>query len=218
MIHKEECKCVNCVGKGSPIREIFFKEVTVKILSEMEVYDWLEGFGQISSLAEQNYIRKYGFMLIKMQNQYEDYKRMQDDSQWDATDAAHPAWWRGEKYSAYQAAKLIANILSGEDICKGVMNEPLETMRRSVIKLKRERDKLAHQEENLLNKIETLQKQNQKQALAIGKYQEESERLLNQRDVALEQRKADWDRIHSLEADVNNLRGEITTLRSRSGG
>ena len=132
MIHEDDCKCVNCVAKGKPIREIFLKEVTAKILSKMEVCDWLEGYGQISSLAEQTYIRKYGFLLA----------RLQDNPLWDCTDAAHPAWWRGEKYSAYKAAELIAKILSGEDKCRGKMNEPLETMRRSVLDLKRERDKL----------------------------------------------------------------------------
>ena len=28
-----------------------------------------------------------------------------DDPLWDCTDAAHPAWWRGEKWSAYKAAE-----------------------------------------------------------------------------------------------------------------
>ena len=65
-----------------------------------------------------------------------------DDSQWDGTDAAHPAFWRGEKWSAHQFCKLVADILSGKDIGKGTMYEPLATMRRSVLRLKKERDKL----------------------------------------------------------------------------
>lgn len=64
----------------------------------------------------------------------------QNDSQWDTTDAAHPAWWRGEKYGAYKAAELIKNILSGRETGKGAVNEPVNTMRQSVLDLKKERD------------------------------------------------------------------------------
>lgn len=59
-----------------------------------------------------------------------------DDKEFDATDFAHPAWHRGVKYSAHQAAKLIADILSDKDDCSGRMYEPLETMRDSVYSLK----------------------------------------------------------------------------------
>lgn len=67
MIHKDDCKCVNCVAKGSPVREIFIKTVTAEELVNVEIFDWLEGYGQISSLAEQEYIRRYGFLLVKLQ-------------------------------------------------------------------------------------------------------------------------------------------------------
>jgi len=66
MIHKDDCDCVNCVAKGKPIREIFIRDVTAKDLAEIEVFDCLEGYGQISSVAEQKFIRKYGFLLVKM--------------------------------------------------------------------------------------------------------------------------------------------------------
>lgn len=139
MIHKDGCDCVNCVAKGSPIREIWVKTVTAEELSAIEVFDWLEGFGQVSSLGQQKYIRKYGFLLAKLQ----------DDPQWDGTDAAHPAYWRGEEQSAYQFCRLINNVLSGENKCEGRMNEPLESVRDSVFALKEERDELKIETESL---------------------------------------------------------------------
>lgn len=96
-----------------------------------------------------------------------DIIKMNDNPQWDCTDAAHPAWWRGEKWGVYKAAELIADILSGKDTGKGVMNEPLETMRRSVFELKKERDELAHKEEEMLRCIQILKEQNKRQALRL---------------------------------------------------
>lgn len=64
-----------------------------------------------------------------------DKKIRTDWPEWDATDAAHPAWWRGETWSALKAAEMIKEIIAGNDNGEGVMNEPLETMRRSVMKL-----------------------------------------------------------------------------------
>lgn len=65
MTHNENCQCANCQAKGKPIREVWLKSVTPEELSEIEIYDWLEGFGYIDSLAVQKYIRKYGFLLLK---------------------------------------------------------------------------------------------------------------------------------------------------------
>ena len=204
MIHKENCACVNCKAKGKPINEIFIANVITKDLLEIELFDWLEGFGQIVSLAEQQYIRNYGFLLIKLQKQYEDYKKKQNDSQWDATDAAHPAWWRGEKYSAYMAAKLIAQILSGEDKGKEAMNEPLATMRHSVLKLKVDRDylkikkdKLQKENENCWERIHYLEEENGRYWEQIGEYEKQ---------------------IEILKDAVKNLNAKIITLQNRSNG
>jgi len=34
-----------------------------------------------------------------------------DDPEWDATDAAHPAWWRGSDYGVEKAVKAINNMM-----------------------------------------------------------------------------------------------------------
>ena len=46
--------------------DIRFNTVTAKQLSEIEVGDWLEGYGDVLSLAEVHYIRKYGSLLINL--------------------------------------------------------------------------------------------------------------------------------------------------------
>ncbi len=64
MTHNLDCKCVNCDAKGSPIQEIWLKDVTAEALSNIEIFDWIEGYGQVMSLASKKLIRKYGFMLM----------------------------------------------------------------------------------------------------------------------------------------------------------
>ena len=39
-----------------------------------------------------------------------------DNPDWDATDAAHPAWWRGEKYGIFEMAALIPEWIRGEKL------------------------------------------------------------------------------------------------------
>lgn len=114
------------------VEQVWLAKVTAKQLAEINVGDWIEGFGDVNSLAVQEFIRKYGFLLFKLK----------DDSQWDATDAAHPAFWRGLEYSCHQAVRLIADVLSGKDIGEGVMNEPCATMRNSVLELKQKFDQV----------------------------------------------------------------------------
>ena len=194
MIHTNYCDCVNCAAKGSPIRQIYLSTVTPEELSAIEVHDWLEGYGMVISLAEQKYIRRYGFLLLKQRviintNVPEYLKEIErlkkDDPQWDATDAAHPAFWRGEKYGTWEATRLIADVLSGKNDRTGRMNEPVETMRDSVFKLKQERDELRkiaggaiceaieleNERRKLEEKCKEVQERNDTQAKVILEYQ-----------------------------------------------
>lgn len=69
MRHANNCTCVNCNAKGKPVNEVFLAAAKIEDLAKIEIYDWLEGHGMITSLAEQTYIRRYGFMLIKLQKE-----------------------------------------------------------------------------------------------------------------------------------------------------
>ena len=69
--------------------------------------------------------------------------RKLDDPKFDATDAAHPAWWRGEKYGSQQAARKIREISDGGDDGVGVSSDPdWEKIRRDILALKVENERL----------------------------------------------------------------------------
>lgn len=53
------------------------------------------------------------------------------DPQWDATDLARPAFWRGEKYSCNMFCKILNKVLDGEEPI-GKMYEPMEKLRQRV--------------------------------------------------------------------------------------
>ena len=52
-----------------------------------------------------------------------------DDPEFDATDAAHPAWWRGNDRGCEAVCEIITKILDGQDDGSGVFREPIQTMR-----------------------------------------------------------------------------------------
>jgi hypothetical protein len=49
----------------------------------------------------------------------------------DGTDAAHPAWWRGQDYGAASICRALTEVLDGKQLT-GTCAEPLETLRRRV--------------------------------------------------------------------------------------
>jgi hypothetical protein len=60
----------------------------------------------------------------------------QNDSEWDATDAAHPAWWRGNDYAYEMVCAKIHKVLAGEDKGEGAFGgKELEDIRRRILKL-----------------------------------------------------------------------------------
>ena len=53
----------------------------------------------------------------------------------DATDAAHPAWWRGHDHTAAVFCQLVTKILDGEDNGGGFNYEPWGTLRKRLVAL-----------------------------------------------------------------------------------
>lgn len=65
-----------------------------------------------------------------------------DDPEFDSTDWAHPAWWRGDLHGLQSAARLIENIISGKEMGVGAMYEDADKLRQMVLGLVREHDSL----------------------------------------------------------------------------
>jgi hypothetical protein len=60
-----------------------------------------------------------------------------DDPQWDGTDAAHPAWWRGNDRGCRFVTQLLTDALDGKDDGGGWMGyPPLEALRRRLLALR----------------------------------------------------------------------------------
>lgn len=59
-----------------------------------------------------------------------------DDPQWDATDAALPAWWRGHDHGANAVIRRLRDAVDGKDDGAGVMAGGLERLRRDILKLR----------------------------------------------------------------------------------
>lgn len=53
----------------------------------------------------------------------------------DATDGAHPAWWRGNDHAVFSLCQMINEILDGKDHPGGASNEPWESTRRRIREL-----------------------------------------------------------------------------------
>lgn len=59
-----------------------------------------------------------------------------DDPEWDATDFAHPAWWRGNDAGADAVVRRLEKVLDGKDEGAGVLGgRKLEAIRRRLLGL-----------------------------------------------------------------------------------
>lgn len=56
----------------------------------------------------------------------------------DATDGAHPAWWRGHEHTAEVFCKLVNEILDGKPLGGGIAGQPWEDTRRRLEALVRD--------------------------------------------------------------------------------
>ncbi len=65
-----------------------------------------------------------------------------DDPEFDTTDWAHPAWWRGSLHSLHSAIRLVGDVISGENDGTSCMCEDADKLRQMVLELMRDRDSL----------------------------------------------------------------------------
>ena len=66
---------------------------------------------------------------------------MEDDPEWDCTDFAHPAWWRGSDYTVAELASQVNEILDGKDDMSGYCQEPWQSARKRIFELKDQLEK-----------------------------------------------------------------------------
>lgn len=62
---------------------------------------------------------------------------IKDCPEMDATDFAHPAWWRGHEHTVNALCQKINQILDGQDDGKGISSEPWESVRRKLLDIMR---------------------------------------------------------------------------------
>ncbi len=60
-----------------------------------------------------------------------------DNPEFDSTDWAHPAWWRGSLHGLHGAIRLVENIVTGKKTGIGAMYEDADKLRQMVLGLKR---------------------------------------------------------------------------------
>jgi len=162
-------------------------------------------------------------LMDQAADEIEKLRKAYDDPQWDATDAAHPAWWRGEDFGAYMAAKLIADILSGKETGKGAMNDPVATMRDSILVLKKRCKKLQERNNNQAKtiedyrtdtKLENLRHQLNEQYIEKGKIQNERNKLKDMNKNYLGRILNLWKTKDELEAELENVKKERDELQA----
>ena len=56
-----------------------------------------------------------------------------DNPNFDGTDAAHPAWWRGHDHAVASLCQILNKIMDGEDDRSGTASEPWESVRRRLL-------------------------------------------------------------------------------------
>ena len=96
-------------------------------MSPVKQPEWHTGYRMVDGVlteVEEATISKADFDLLPWDNQ-----------EFNATDGAHPAWWRGHDYTALVFCQLVHKILDGQDDGRGFNIEPWATLRRRLLAL-----------------------------------------------------------------------------------
>lgn len=85
-----------------------------------------EYFGEVTDLPDYA-VKGPRYVLL---SDYKSLEVAEDNPEFDATDAAHPAWWRGHEHTAEVFCKLVNEILDGKPLGGGIAGQPWEDTRR----------------------------------------------------------------------------------------
>ncbi len=80
-----------------------------------------------------------------------------DDPEFDSTDWAHPAWWRGELHGVHRVMRLVENIVNGKETGVGAMNGGADKLRQMVLGLKWKYDAMCDARVDWIKRSKTLQ-------------------------------------------------------------
>jgi hypothetical protein len=72
--------------------------------------------------------------MEELQRLRSEIEHLRDHPEFDCTDAAHPAWWRGQDHAVRVMCQLVTDLLDGKEVA-GVCNEPWETVRNRIAAL-----------------------------------------------------------------------------------
>jgi len=216
MIHKQNCDCINCEAKGKPVREIWLKNVTVEDIVKIEVYDWVEGYGMISSLAERTFIRRYGLLLLKLQKRNDmmwasvitdQQKEDKMVGEIDALKLERSKDW--DQIRMLEAANRVLKVENQRlaDLQKQLQQEQKANIG-SFISLSAERIKI------LEVQLNAVVKNGNNAVVEQGRLKKLLEMEIVNREIAIEQRVTDWQRIrvNKLETEMGELKEVIQKL------
>ncbi len=82
-----------------------------------------------------------------------------DDPEFDTTDWAHPAWWRGTLYGVHHATRLVENIVSGKETGVGAMNDDADKLRQIVLGLVRNSNMLKRKADSFVGERNRLERE-----------------------------------------------------------
>lgn len=99
-----------------------------------------EKVAAFKSIADQYHIGALQEMCEGYEELRAQLERLKDDPELDATDFAHPAWWRGEKHGHFAAVRRLQEVLDGKDDGAGAMEEEIEKARRDILALRNARE------------------------------------------------------------------------------
>jgi len=106
----------------------------------IKIVDSLTASGMAESIAEQEVYEAAGRALARYLHGMGRPARMTawvDEPDMDATDGAHPAWWRGNDAGVESTCVAVHRALDGKDDGAGVAAEPWESLRRRLLAMAR---------------------------------------------------------------------------------
>ena len=100
------------------------------------MHDETDGGWHAQPSCVESYRRGYEAGRRSVYNEQRAMKHQPDDPEMDATDFAHPAWWRGNDHAHEMFVFHAKEILLGKTTNNGTCSEPWESLRQSLFDIR----------------------------------------------------------------------------------